>query len=101
MRRGEISPGQQSYWNQMSAGKIVSTANLGCLPFFTLLKIRQIWDAYLRLACKHNTKGGGGRFILIRVSIRLLELWGQTECGLYGLCGVRMGEWGWCLYKTP
>ena len=35
---GEISPGQQSYWNQMSAGKIVSTANLGCLPFFTLLK---------------------------------------------------------------
>ena len=38
MRRGEISPGQQSYWNQMSAGKIVSTANLGCLPFFTLLK---------------------------------------------------------------
>ena len=38
MRRGEISPGQQSYWNQMPAGKIVSTANLGCLAFFTLLK---------------------------------------------------------------
>ena len=64
-------------------------------------KIRQIWDAYLRFACKHNAKGGGGRFILFRVSIRLLELWGQTVCGQYGLCGVRMGEWGWCLYKTP
>ena len=63
-------------------------------------KIRQIWDAYLRLACKHNAKGGGGRFILIRVSIPRLELWGQTVGGQYGLCGVRLGMGGWCLYKT-